>query len=206
MSNPATAAVTKKQALDLVVYDAEIIKGVPNPREKRLDDIEYCEGWHDHANMGLSVLGAIDLREGRPRVFLEDNLDEFRELIHERNVIGFNNAAFDNALLKAHGIEIDPARCFDLLIMMRRAVGEPDVYTKGVTAAGRSLDAIARANLGVSKSGKGDLAPVLWQRGKRGAVIDYCLNDVAITARLVRRLPTLIDPVTGKTVDMPMVR
>jgi hypothetical protein len=50
----------------------------------------------------------------------------------------------------------------------------------------------------------GDLAPVEWQRGNRGAVIDYCMRDVMLLWRLIEKLPELIDPVTGKTVSLEL--
>ena len=34
----------------------------------------------------------------------------------------------------------------------------------------------------------GALAPVDWQRKKFGSVIDYCLNDIALTKRLFERI------------------
>jgi hypothetical protein len=43
----------------------------------------------------------------------------------------------------------------------------------------------------------GALAPEKWQRGRFGEVIDYCMKDVFLTARLVSMLPELIDPNTG---------
>jgi hypothetical protein len=53
---------------------------------------------------------------------------------------------------------------------------------------GYSLGAVAFANMGIHKSGEGANAPIEWQRGNVGAVIDYCLNDVKITKRLFDRV------------------
>jgi hypothetical protein len=64
------------------------------------------------------------------------------------------------------------------------------------------LDDIAIANLGAQKSMHGELAPVEWQRGNRGAVIDYCLRDVMLTLRLIEKLPVLMDPVSRKLVTL----
>lgn len=55
-----------------LVYDLEIINAVPG-REKPIEGIKYCEGRHDHAGMGISVIGAFDYSTQRYRVFLEDN-------------------------------------------------------------------------------------------------------------------------------------
>lgn len=187
--------------LDLVVYDIEIHRCIPDRGAAREPDLEYCAGWDDHANMGIAVLTAFDTITRDPRVFCADNLDEFARLIDGRCVAGFNNRGFDDRLLAANGIQV--AASFDLLCAVRAAVGEPETYTRGVTRAGRSLDAFAECNLGVRKPMSGALAPVQWQRGKRGAVIDYCMGDTMKTARLIQRLPSIVDPVTRETITVP---
>ena len=63
-----------------------------------------------------------------------------------------------------------------------------------------NLDALAGMNLGMKKSGHGADAPINWQSGKYGEVIDYCLEDTRITKRLVDkvlRFGSLIDPRTN---------
>jgi hypothetical protein len=62
---------------------------------------------------------------------------------------------------------------------------------------------LAKANLGYGKSGKGDLAPELWQRGSRGIVIDYCLGDVSILRKLYEQRARLIDPTNGNILALP---
>jgi len=37
-------------SLNALVYDIEIVKAIRGRDEPRLDGIEYCDGWHDHAN------------------------------------------------------------------------------------------------------------------------------------------------------------
>lgn len=183
-------------APDMIVYDTEIVRCIPDRNKPRDPTLEYCEGWKDFVGMGISVLCAIDLRDRIPRVFMKDNFDQFSEWARGRIVAGFNNHDFDDPLARAHGIEIEHS--FDLLRAVRLACGEPGVYTRGVTKAGRSVNAMARVNLGgMQKSEDGAQAPVLWQRGQVGRVVDYCLRDVSIEARLIWKLPTLIDPLTG---------
>jgi len=190
--------------LDAVIYDIEIEKCIPDRRVPPEPDLRYCQGWDDHANMGIAVLCAYDTRDSRYRVFLKDNLDRFAALIQGRLVVGFNTHGFDNQLLDANGIQVLQDRSWDLLCALRKACGEPETYTRGVTAAGRTLDALAACNLGASKTGHGELAPVNWQRGKWGTVIDYCLADVNLTVRLCERLPLLQDPVTRRLVTLEL--
>jgi hypothetical protein len=162
-----------------IIYDCEIIKCIP-PVVK--PNLEYCGGCRDHANMGISVIGVYDYLSRNYRVFLEDNFGEFVDLAGSRDVIiGFNSLAFDDKLCAAHGIKVTTT--YDLLCEVRVASKQPPRYRPG-TRPGYSLERLAQANLGTGKSGSGALAPELWQRGQRGAVISYCLGDVQITRKL----------------------
>jgi hypothetical protein len=185
--------------LDVVVYDIEIKKCIPDRGKQNDASLQYCNGWGDHAGMGIAVLAAYDTREGIPRVFCEDNLDEFQKLIAGRTVAGFNNIGFDEKVLLAHGIHVTAS--YDLMCEVRAALGLP---RSGPGGAGRKLDELARVNLGVQKSMSGALAPVQWQRGKIGEVIDYCLRDVMLTLALLERCPDLVDPVTGDLLEVKM--
>lgn len=187
-------------ALDVVVYDIEIMRCIPARGEPRQADLEYCAGWHDHANMGIAVLCAFDTRAMEPRVFLQENLGDFQALIQGRMVAGYNNHGFDDRLLAANGITVGES--WDLLAEVRAAVGESRAFTPGRTRGGRKLDDLSARNLGTVKSMSGALAPVQWQRGQRGHVIDYCMRDVMLTLKLMRRLPRLFDPVTGAQLDV----
>ena len=71
----------------MLIYDCEIDKGIEKDPAQRLDGIEYCDGWRDFANMGISVIGAHDSMEDRYRVFMKDNFNEFMSLVqmHKRH-------------------------------------------------------------------------------------------------------------------------
>ena len=169
----------------MIVYDCEIIRAISSPREPQMAGIEYCNGWHDHANMGISCIGAFDYTEQRYRIFCQDNLQEFQRLVDRADlVVGFNSVGFDNKLCAANGIIIPDEKSYDLLIAVWNAAGLGDVFTYP-THVGFGLDAICSANFGASKSGHGALAPIEWQHGNIGNVIDYCINDVRLTVRLL---------------------
>lgn len=201
----------------VLIYDIEIVKAIPPKHSaERLDDIAYCAGWHDHANMGVACVCAYDYLEDRYRVFMADNLGEFYALAHARDVlVGFNSIAFDNSVL-AHALPADlradlwepslrsPAdvkayldgKAYDLLVALWEAAGLGPQY-RHPTHAGFGLDAVCAANFGTRKSGHGAQAPIDHQRGRHGAVIDYCLNDVRLTKQVfdaVRRQGYLRDP------------
>jgi len=180
------------RSLDAIVYDAEIVKAIQGRGEELRPGVEYCGGWGDYAGMGVAVVCCIDLRDGRPRVFLADNLDEFAQLAASRgHIIGFNSQMFDDKLLAARGFPI--ATTYDVKVEVFAALGQSLKSYKG----SRSLDRLAAANLGAGKEMSGAMAPVLWQRGEHGKVIDYCMADVFKVVQLLE-LPKLIDPVTGR--------
>lgn len=189
----------------MIIYDCEIIKAIQKKGEERIEGIEYCDGWRDFANMGISVIGAYDYAEDRYRVFCDDNFGEFEALVDETDcVIGFNSLAFDNQLCREHGIEVPDGKTYDLLVSIWAANGLGPVF-KYPSHAGYGLDAMAKVNEGQAKSGHGALAPVDWQRGRIGSVIDYCLQDVALTKKLVDRVirtGELLDPKTGGAIGI----
>ncbi len=188
--------------LNMLVYDCEIIR---IPSEKKLngnvhfkldDGFERCAGWRDFKNMGISVIGAYDYVEDRYRVFCSDNFSAFQELVKTRRIIaGFNNIAFDNRLCEVNGIIVPDEKSYDLLMEVWRAKGLEDEYDpeQSEKYLGVGLDALAKINLSLGKTGHGSKAPALWQGGSIGSVVDYCLMDVTLTKRLIDLV------VSGKT-------
>jgi hypothetical protein len=183
--------------MNIMIYDIEIKKAIPRRDEARCDGIEYCAGWHDHANMGISCIGAYDYADQRYRVFMDDNLADFQALVDARDlIVGFNSIAFDAAVCACNGITVPEAKSYDILreLWAAAGLGPQFVYQ---THMGFGLDAVCSANFGARKSGNGALAPVDFQRGRYGSLVDYCLNDVALTKRLFHRIITdrpILDP------------
>ena len=169
-----------------VVYDCEIVKAIPSSKEPVVPGVMYCGGWTDFAGMGVSVICAYEYEYDRCRVFLRDNFPEFAELACASDVvIGFNNGGFDDKLVEANlDLVIPPQKSYDLLSEIWVASGLGRRFA-GPQYGGFGLDACAKANGLPAKSGDGALAPVLWQQGKTGQVIDYCLRDVWLTKKLV---------------------
>lgn len=162
-----------------LVYDLEIIKGILGRNESSLPGIEYCAGWEDHANMGISVLCAYESWSQRYRVFCDDNKAQFQAAIDESDcVVGFNSLAFDNSVVEKNwGVNVPVLKSYDILVELWRASGL-DATFRYPSHAGFSLDATLAANFGHGKTGHGAYAPVQWQRGEVGSVVDYCLMDV----------------------------
>ena len=176
---------------DFLIYDCEIVNAIP-PKDgaMRLDSIKYCKGWADFSNMGISVLAAYDGLTGHFTVSLGadtdgDGLTRFEAWSDQTTVLGFNSWNFDDRLLCSLGYDVRSN--FDLLTEVRLASGQPAEYTRGLTRAGYNLDALAMSVFITGKIGgiTGASAPVFWQQGYKSRVINYCLNDVALTARLL---------------------
>jgi len=151
--------------------------------------------------MGISVIGVYTTWTQRYHVFLADNLTDFQYLIDQaERIVGFNSIAFDDRLCNAHGIKIKTD--YDLLCEVRKAIGVPPNYVKGVTPKGYSLNSIAKINLKLEKTGDGAEVTEQWQRGERGKVIDYCLNDVMLLEQLYELRQQLIDPNNGQIIKL----
>lgn len=177
----------------IVIFDCEIIKAIPPKNaSERIPGIEYCEGWRDFKNMGISVICAYDYVEDRYRVFERDNFDELQELlVIRKTIVGFNSIGFDAPLCEANGIAVPvlTTEHYDILAEIWEGAGLEREF-RYPSHVGFSLDACCKANFGTEKSGHGALAPVDWQQGKYGKVIDYCLNDVRLTKQLLDQIIT----------------
>lgn len=187
--------------MNILIYDCEIIKAVPVDyrNTEPLEGIEYCEGWKDFDNMGISVIGAYLSWEKEFIAFTDEPnvkrtskvlpLSYFQEALNEADIIvGFNHISFDNNLIKANGFEIpNEAKHYDILVEMWAAVGlGPEFIFPH--HAGFSLDQTCKVNGIGEKTGTGANAAVLWQRGQYQEVIDYCLHDVRLTLDLLRNI------------------
>lgn len=177
-----------------LIYDAEVAHIPPRRGEPVDPRYTYATSWDDPLSLGISVVCAYDLATDRFRVFTLDTLDVFGALVAQReHIVGFNSLRFDDGLLAAHGVNVRTT--YDLLDEIRVATGQPRGYVKGQTRSGYTLGDVAMATLGVGKQGSGRHAPKLWQDGKIGAVIDYCLDDLALTRDLLRAA-SIVDPET----------
>ena len=183
-----------------LIYDLEIVRCIPSS-STRFDEYEYCDGWRDFENMGISVCAYGWLWDEAITVFKWNDKEPralFAEALKEADIIsGFNSSAFDDHLLAANGIQ---ARTnYDILAEARLAAYGSTEWQKQPDGASYKLDAIAQAN-GQKKIGSGSLAPQWWQEGLEQKVLDYCFHDVAVERKMLRMLLACIlrDPNTGK--------
>jgi hypothetical protein len=188
-----------------LIYDIEIAAAVPG-KEARVQGVEYCAGWHDQANMGVSVICAYELEAERSRCFFLDNRDAFQQLVDEADlIVGFNSIPFDNSVLRACGwTNVPDEKSYDILREVWAASGLGPKF-KYPSHVGFGLDQCALAHFGVGKSGYGGTAPIDFQRGRYGSLVDYCLNDVWLTTCLFRHIVDdgwLTCPKTGTRLTM----
>lgn len=133
------------------------------------------------------------------RIFTKQVFDNFQAIADQADlIVGFNSIRFDDMLCQANSIKIKTD--YDLLQEVWWAAGMPRTYTYGVTRVGYKLENLAQSNLGRGKSGSGELAPVLWQKGRQWAVVNYLVDDILITKALFDRRSRLIDPTNPDTI------
>lgn len=189
----------------MIIVDVEIKKAILGHGETPIPGIEYCGGWRSFDTMGISCVCTYETNTHLSRVFLEEGLGDLAVYLHSKPTAGFNTKRFDFPLLHEYGVDADQAPHYDMLEMIWVALGlNPDkFYYK--THGGWSLDSICQATLGISKTGNGALAPVWWQQGKRGKVIDYCLNDVHMEGQLLLHIINggLVKNAAGHSVHVP---
>ena len=197
--------------INALIYDLEIKKGILGKGEPPISGIEYCDGWHDHANMGISVLGAWCGMTSLPLVFDDHNKDLFtRSLSNYQHLVTFNGIGFDDKVIRAcWDFAVPQYLSYDILRELWIADGlDPDRFEYR-THGGYGLDACARVNFGDAKSGDGASAPLLYQRGQIAELYSYCLKDVMLTRRLFMRIATnqgvIKHPKTGRDVKLRLV-
>lgn len=201
---------------NLLCYDLEIVKAIP-PKDasEKIPGIEYCQGWTDFGGMGISVIGCCWIQidgNGRvsrldPMVLIADKygLAKFAKMVNDADgIVGFNSRNFDDKLMAANGVRVTTS--YDLLEEIRIAAYGSADYRDCPKGYSYKLGHIAAAN-GLAKTGDGANAAIQWQQGHHGEVIEYCKNDVAITAKLFRMgvMGTLKDPNTGQLLQLAEV-
>jgi hypothetical protein len=194
-----------------VLYDLEIIKAIPG-KSKPIDGIEYCGGWGDHSNMGISVIGFCDFFVfdhdafviGDPQYVIGDEygLQSFKQYANQNEgIIGFNSKNFDDKVMSASGFSITTN--YDLLDEVRLAAYGSKSFQDAPQGHSYKLGLIAAVNK-CSKTGDGANAAIEWQQGMHKKVIEYCMNDVAISAKILKLglEGKLKDPNTGKMLQL----
>jgi DEAD/DEAH box helicase domain-containing protein len=125
--------------------------------------------------LGLSVAVTYDSCDGVFRRYAEDTVsDLIAELQGADQVIGFNLLHFDYPVLSAYtSVRLGSLPTVDMLDHIHRRLGFR-----------LSLDALASATLGRSKSADGLQAIRWWRAGEVEKLYEYCEQDVEVTHQL----------------------
>ena len=134
---------------------------------------EVPGGWNNIPGFGLAVAVTWDSTAGF-REWFEDQVPALvNVLAAAERVVTFNGERFDFPVLSAYApVEALYGKSFDVLVDLKRRLG----YRV-------SLQSLAQATLGRSKSGTGMEALLLWRSGdpgKRRQVVEYCQRDVEL--------------------------
>lgn len=177
----------------ILVFDAEILTPIiTDPKLQEEAAVPYARGFDDFGNMSVSVLCAfplslcLELRDAdelykQGQWFWPETLSNaewyFAQFDH---YVGFNSIGFDQPLLRANGVMLDPAKQYDILAEYKKA-----------TSKRCKMADLAAANLdGLNKSGHGSSAPYDWLAGRKVEVTKYCAQDVLVTALLLEKILT----------------
>lgn len=166
--------------LDALIYDIELANPIATESAYPLDPkIDYAEHWHDYDNMAISCICAYDFGLDLYHTYLNDNFDDFQDLVGRREyIIGYNSLGFDDNVCKANGVDVKTT--YDLYHQIKIASG----HKAQARIRGFKIGQVADANFDFGKTEDGANAPYLWIKNKIGRVVDYCLMDVQLTRKI----------------------
>lgn len=185
-----------------VVFDLEIQKLiVPGKDKATAEDCDLVaagkavHGWSQAHTAGIASAVAYWAEKDRYFVYgdrFDEHLDLASLIESADRVVGYNHWTFDYPLLAA-----STGRPIDELTDLDAPPGERDIDLLQMIWAGLgrrdfdSLYGLHKVSLGTlgplgGKNGSGEHAPVLYQEGRFGALLNYNLRDVELTAHLHR--------------------
>ncbi len=156
--------------LDTLVFDIETQNFFTDP------DV----GWDNYAALKISVVGVYSYIEDRYYCYEENEMDKLAELFGDaRRIVGFSMNRYDIPVLNNYFQRLKGA---PKLWEMERV----DLLEEIEMATGSrvSLDRLAGANLGLSKTHHSSEAGALYREGKIDELKEYCVNDVKLTKEL----------------------
>ena len=129
-------------------------------------------GWGNIPKMELAVAVTYSTADSAYHHFVEDQVAELADRLQKADlVVGFNVRRFDYQVLQPYtDIPLQKLATVDMLQDLHRVLGFRV-----------SLDAVAEATLGTSKSADGIQAVHWFRRGEIDKVIAYCQQDVKVT-------------------------
>lgn len=135
----------------------------------------FREVGNDLRKLKVSVVGIYEFATNQYLSFREEEFTQlFPRLEKASLLVGFNINKFDLPVLSPYYLgKMSQFKTLDILDEVEKVLGFRV-----------ALDDLARATLGVKKSGHGFLAIDYFRNGQWDKLIDYCLSDVRITREL----------------------
>lgn len=166
--------------------------------------------WSTYGKMGISVGCAFDYRSMDYLVFMDDNIQELRELLAKANlIVGFNIVGFDLPLIASSTkvVEKNPdLEIYDILYWSRKSTGwdGSNKFPQGLKLDEHLEGTFGKENM---KTANGAEAPKMWQNGEIGKLTSYCLADVKrekmLFEHIVKGLPVKTKAHGEKIIQLP---
>ncbi len=133
---------------------------------------EEVGGWNAISKMRMSVGVTYSTASATFNIYIEEDVDKLiYELTHADLIVGFNVLRFDFDVLHGYTpLDLRQLPTLDILVELHK-----------ITQKKLSLDAIAKATLGVEKTSDGMQAIRWYREGKLLEIAEYCCFDVKIT-------------------------
>jgi hypothetical protein len=192
----------RRSEMRTLVYDIEVMKGP--------DEVEG--GWSNPEGMGFGTAVVYDYEEDLYHFFGPSEADKLRDFLSTSLVVSFNGIKFDNAVLLGNDYLKRRSESgftpiwedFDILVEVVKAkygvntvsAAEAKVGADEVHDGTIGLNALAKATIGLEKTGHGSKAPQMIREGRLSEVFSYNLNDVRLTRMLydfIQKYGYLID-------------
>lgn len=130
-------------------------------------------GWDKKSSMGISLAVTYSTATGSYEIFPENRVTDLIDCLNRADlVVGYNSRRFDYEVLMGYTILDLPHHLptLDMLEEVEKAAGFK-----------LPLDSVAKATLGMGKSGDGLDAIRWWREGKIMEIAEYCCFDVKVT-------------------------
>lgn len=122
--------------------------------------------------LGITVVGVYQYATNEYLTFEESELGQLQNLLIDASlIIGFNHIGFDLPVMQPYlSVDVKNLPVFDIMADFQKRMGHRI-----------GLDSIAKATLGIGKTGHGLDAIRFYREGKIRELKEYCLNDVKVT-------------------------
>lgn len=159
----------------------------------------YEDGKNRAIDLDIAVVSVYNSETDKITSYQQENFKDMWPLFETTDaIVGYNIEHFDTPLLdKYYPGDLTKIKSIDLMVYIKNSLGRRP-----------KLDDVAKATLGTKKSADGLLAVQWWKEGKVDKVIEYCEQDVRVTADLFKYMKeknhVKLKDFTGKIMEIPI--